>query len=188
MSRSGRERERKEFFEERGCKAVEVDRNEGGEDWMSRFIAVDRERQRKERWERIREAKFNKWYGRVKGKGVPGYLKKGWGESRWKRVARFRLGSEMKGSKYWEGEERREFRMYGGREETWEHVWEECREWKEGGGSWQDAVEWVLGEKGEEEGWMRELERERTGRKVIGANEGMNEGMNGGREREEGGG
>ena len=29
--------------------------------------------------------------------GVPGYLKKGWGKSRWRRVARFRLGSEMMG-------------------------------------------------------------------------------------------
>lgn len=25
------------------------------------------------------------------------YLEKGWGESRWKRIARYRLGNEMKG-------------------------------------------------------------------------------------------
>jgi len=38
----------------------------------------------------------------VKGEGVPGYLKKGWGKSRWRRVARFRLGREMRGGRYWE--------------------------------------------------------------------------------------
>jgi len=35
---------------------------------------------------------------------------------------------------------------------TWEHVWEECRRWKEGrerGESWQKACKKVLGEEGE---------------------------------------
>lgn len=36
----------------------------------------------KERWEKIEEARFNKWYNRVKGKRVPGYLKEGWKEKR----------------------------------------------------------------------------------------------------------
>ena len=35
--------------------------------------------QEEERWEKIGESKYNRWYGRVKGPGVPGYLKKGWG-------------------------------------------------------------------------------------------------------------
>lgn len=100
----------------------------------------------------------------MKGEGVPGYLKKGWGESRWKRVARFRLGSEVKESRYWEGEKLKRCRMCrGGGEESCEHVWEDCREWKEGGGSWQNAVDWVLREEGEGERWMRELERKRAG-------------------------
>lgn len=43
----------------------------------------------------------------------------------------------------------------------WEHVWEGCREWRKGGGTWQEAFEWILGEKGEEERWMREVEEER---------------------------
>lgn len=30
-----------------------------------------------ERWEEIRNSEYNKWYGRVKGKGIPGYMKKG---------------------------------------------------------------------------------------------------------------
>lgn len=45
-------------------------------------------------------------------------MKKGWGESRWKRVARFRLGSEVKESRYWEGEELKKCRMCGGGEKN----------------------------------------------------------------------
>jgi hypothetical protein len=51
--------------------------------------AKEKEWQRGERWERIRRSRYNNWYKEVKGEGIPGYLKKGWGESRWKRVARF---------------------------------------------------------------------------------------------------
>lgn len=76
---------------------------------------------------------------------------------------RFRLGNEMREGRYWEKEERRRCRLCEGEEETWEHVWERCREWREGGGSWQEAVRWVLGEEGEGERWLRELEGERRG-------------------------
>ena len=76
---------------------------------------MERERraQEEERWRRIGEGKYNKWYGRVKGTGVPGYLKKGWGEDRWKRVAKFRLGNEMREARYWEEEEKRRCRICG---------------------------------------------------------------------------
>lgn len=40
--------------------------------------------------------RYNRWYGTIKNEGVLGYLKKGWGESRWKRIARFKLGNEMR--------------------------------------------------------------------------------------------
>jgi len=94
--------------------------------------------------------------------GVPGYLKKGWGEGRWSRVARFRLGNEVQERKYWEEEGKKMCRLCGGGEmETWEHIWERCREWSGEGGSWNEAVLWVLGEEGEGEEWMREVEGER---------------------------
>lgn len=74
-------------------------RNEGE---LKGEMLVERERklQREERWRRIAEARSNVWYGRVKGEGIPGYLKKGWGESRWQRVAWFRLRNEMRGENY----------------------------------------------------------------------------------------
>lgn len=49
-----------------------------------------------ERRERIRNSRYNRWYGTIKNEGVLGYLKKGWGESRWRRIARFKLGNEMR--------------------------------------------------------------------------------------------
>lgn len=52
--------------------------------------------QANEKRERIGNSRYNKWYCMIKNEGLPGYLKKRWGESRWKRIARFRLGNEMR--------------------------------------------------------------------------------------------
>lgn len=52
--------------------------------------------------------------------------------------------------------------------ETWEHLWKRCRKWKSEGGSWHDKVEWVLGDEGEGEIWMREVEKERGEAKESG--------------------
>ena len=49
--------------------------------------------------------------------------------------------------------------MCGGQRETWEHVWEERRSWKEEEGSWQEACKRIL--VGEGEGWMREVKKKR---------------------------
>lgn len=61
---------------------------------------------------------------------IPGYLKKEWRESRWKRIARFRLGNEIREGRYWEEERKRVCRICEGEIETREHVWESCGEWK----------------------------------------------------------
>jgi len=68
----------------------------------------------------------------VKIVGIPEYLKKGWGESRWRRVIRYKLGNEMRKSVYWEGEDKRMCRVCRYEEDTWEHVWERCRDWELG--------------------------------------------------------
>lgn len=72
-SLKGWEEERKEAVESGRWKIEEVEglRDEGqwrGEDWYGR----ERRRQREERWKEIGEAKFNRWYGLIKGEGVPG--------------------------------------------------------------------------------------------------------------------
>lgn len=58
--------------------------------------------------------------------GISKYLKEKGKEGRMIRVARFRLGSEMREGRYWEGEETRRYRICGWVEETWEHVVEVC--------------------------------------------------------------
>lgn len=58
----------------------------------------------------------------------------------------------------------------GGGLETWRHVWEECVSWKAEGG-WQEMMEKVLGDDGEGEVWMKELERLREGEKEGGREE-----------------
>lgn len=53
-------------------------------------------------------------------------MKKNWRKSRWQRIARFRLGNEIKRGRYWESEKKKKCRVCGRGEETWEHIWEEC--------------------------------------------------------------
>lgn len=75
---------------------------------VSELIRKDREDQRIERWERILNSKYSRQYREVKGEGVPEYLKKGWDESKWRRIIRFRLGNEIREGVYWEKEENKE--------------------------------------------------------------------------------
>lgn len=49
-----------EFIIERGYRVKEVDRREGSDDWDSRLVAVDKERQRRKRWEMISGLKYNR--------------------------------------------------------------------------------------------------------------------------------
>ncbi|EZA56063.1 hypothetical protein X777_03890 [Ooceraea biroi] len=57
-------------------------KREEGRYWYGEIEKVNKEKQTEERWKRIRESRYNSWYKEVKGRGLPGYLKKGWGESR----------------------------------------------------------------------------------------------------------
>lgn len=54
-------------------------------------------------------------------------MKEGWGERRWKRIAKFRLGGGQREGRYWEDEEKRVCRLCGRKEKTWEHVWVRCK-------------------------------------------------------------
>lgn len=136
------EKDREDFFRERGMERKEMEDGGMAEEHLGFLEKRAREAQKKER-KTIGESRYNKWYGKVKREEIPGYLKKGWGEGRWMRVAR--LGKE---GRYWGEREERLCRMYRGGGETWEHVWEECEGW-EREGKWQEMVETILGEEGE---------------------------------------
>lgn len=82
--------------------------------------AKNRIRQKRQKWNKINGSKYNRWYKMVKKEGCRS-LKKRWEESRWRRVARFKLenrrktgGKEKK--KYYAscvGEKKRYRNMYG---------------------------------------------------------------------------
>jgi len=157
------EEERRDFFEEKNWDIKEIEKmREEGELRREDIVARERRWQEEERWEKIKGSRYNRWYSRVKGRGIPEYLKKGWKEEKWQRVAKFRLGDGMRGNRYWEGDEERKCRICGWGEETWEHVWEECTDWGVEKG-WQEMVDEMLGEEGEGEVWMRKLEEIREG-------------------------
>jgi len=46
------------------------------ENWINKIEERNKERQRKERWEKIKGSKYNKWYKEIKERGIPRYLKK----------------------------------------------------------------------------------------------------------------
>ena len=110
------------------------------------------------------------WEG--EGNGCAGVSEERVGEDRWKRVARFRLGNEMREGRYSEEEEKRRCRICGQGEESWEHVWEVCTGWVVERG-WQSALVEVLGDDGGEE-WMKRLEERRE---MCGGSVGMNGGL-----------
>lgn len=59
-------------------------------------ITTEKEMQRLKRCERIRSLEYNGWCKWIKRQGIPAYLTKGWGESRWQRIARHKLRSDRK--------------------------------------------------------------------------------------------
>jgi len=96
--------------------------------------------------------------------GVPKYLRERGKEKRMSRIARFRLGSEMREGRFWEEEEKRKCRLCGWEEETWEHVVEVCM--REEGDGKKRIVE-LLNEGGGE-GWMKKLQKRREDQGVWG--------------------
>lgn len=61
------EKDRRNFFEERGIGMLER-KEEEGENWYGEMEERDRQMQRKQRRERIERARYNRWYKEVKGK------------------------------------------------------------------------------------------------------------------------
>ena len=134
------EEERKKFFRDREIEnVIEIKYEE--------IEKRDREEEVIERWGKIEESRYNKWYGVVKKEGLPKYLEKGWGERKWTKVARFRLGNEVKECIYWEKEKNRKCRICESEEGTWEPVWERCVRGSEEEEGWQENVEKFWGKK-----------------------------------------
>jgi len=88
-------------------------------------------------------------------------------------VLRFRVGNEMRETRYWEDREGRLCRVCGWEIESWEHVLDSCSGGGGEGGLSRERVKMILEEGGGGEVWLRELERERG--RVIGEQGGVSE-------------
>jgi hypothetical protein len=93
----------------------------------------DRDTDKQERRERIREARYNREYERCVTEDVPVYLGRESTKER-KMMARFRCGNEERENKYWMEEEERMCRMCREERETIEHMWRGCGEGGKGTG------------------------------------------------------
>lgn len=131
----------------------------------------DLEIQMQERFERVGKLRWNKWYKKIRTIGLSRYLKGKEKENRLTLIARFRLGSEIRKGRYWEGEENRRCRICGWVEESWEHVVEVCI--REGKGGGREEILEILEDDGREKSCMRKLlsrrrEKEKKGGRTDG--------------------
>jgi len=95
-------------------------RGKGGKVGREVVERIDKEIQQQERFERIQKSRWNR-YKEIGTMETPRYLRERRKEERMIRVARFRLGNELREGKYWE-EEKRRCRICGWEEKMWEHV------------------------------------------------------------------
>ncbi|XP_043263555.1 LOW QUALITY PROTEIN: uncharacterized protein LOC122403853 [Colletes gigas] len=151
-----------------GCRGLGGVR-EGGEGASGRggwegWEEEDGRRQEEERWGKIVQSRYNRWYREMVVRELPRYLRTGWGEVRYGRLARYRMGNEMRGGEYWGDEEERRCRVCGGEEETWEHVLERCTGDEAEGKGIGEKIREILDEGGGGEGRIKRLEGRRRKR------------------------
>lgn len=155
------EKERRKYCEERGYSVEELKRRrEKGRSMVGELEERDKELQGQENGKKIRESSYNNWYREIVTVGKPRYLRGRRKEEKRRRIARFRLGNEMRAGRYWEQAEERKCRICGWEEETWEHVLERCEEGR--GVNIGERIREILDDGGGGEEWMEELERKRS--------------------------
>lgn len=134
-----------------------------GKQSLEKIVEKWGKKDRENRWRKILESNYNKWYKVVKEEGMPNYLIKIRDESKRNRVLRFRVGEGMNEHKYWMEEDERLCRICKYEKEDWGHVLDRCgREEGHEERSVGERVCSVLSGNGEGERWMKELENKRA--------------------------
>jgi hypothetical protein len=152
------EKEREKYCRRNGYAREEVERMRAEGRWMCAELSErDRDTDKQERRERIREARYNREYERCVTEEVPVYLGRESTKER-KMMARFRCGNEERENKYWMEEEERMCRMCREERETIEHMWRGCGEMREREEKERGEI---LNEDGREIGWMKEVWKRR---------------------------
>jgi hypothetical protein len=116
------EKGRHKYCRRNGCASEEVERLRAEGRWMCVELSErDRDTDKQERRERIRESRYNREYERCVTEEVPVYLARESAKER-KMMARFRCGNKERENRYWTEEEKR-CRMCREERETIEHMW-----------------------------------------------------------------
>jgi hypothetical protein len=151
-------KERENYCRRNGYASEEEERLRAEGRWMCAELSErDRDTNKQERRERIRDSRYNRKYEKCMTDDVPVYLGRESAKER-KMMARFRCGNEERENRYWtEGEERR-CRMYHEESETIEHMWSGCGEMRAREGKERREL---LSEDGREIGWMKEIWKRR---------------------------
>ncbi|KAH0813914.1 hypothetical protein GEV33_008877 [Tenebrio molitor] len=137
------EKEREKYCRRNGYASEEVERVRAEGRWMCAELSErDRDTDKQERRERIRESRYNREYERCVTEDVPVY----------------RCGNEERENKYWMEEEERMCRMCREERETIEHMWRGCGEMREREEKERGEI---LNEDGREIGWMKEVWKRR---------------------------
>jgi hypothetical protein len=140
-------REREKYCRRNGYASEEVERVRAEGRWMCAELSErDRDTDKQERRERIRESRYNREYERCVTEDILVYLGKESAKER-KMMARFRCGNEERENRYWM-EER----------ETIEHMWRGCGEMREREEKERGEI---LSEDGREIGWIKEVWKRR---------------------------
>jgi hypothetical protein len=152
------EKEREKYYRRNGYASEEVERVGAEGSGVAELSERDRDTDKQERREKIRESRYNREYERCVTEDVPVYLGKERAKER-KMMATFRCGNEKRENRYWMEEEERICRM---------HMWRGCGEMRERKEKERGEI---LSEDGREIEWMKvvwksreRIEKERGGK------------------------
>jgi len=113
-------------FENGGSSRWEREAEEDqGKDSLGNWRKKFKKKKDQERWQKIRNSRSAKDYQRWTMEERPEYLE--WKDKkRMQMMARFRCCNEWRGERYWKIENEKLCRICGWKNETWQHLKEEC--------------------------------------------------------------
>lgn len=150
---------RREFFEKVGglewVKAMDAKEDNLGKlaDEESKIRENAREREEKERWQKIIESRYNEKYIEVIVGKTPAYLEGNRKKEEVRTIARFRVGNEERNNKFWEEDEKKKCRICYLGKETLDHLRGICA----GMEVIEEERNILLGEDGAGLAWMEKI-------------------------------
>lgn len=157
------ERRRREVLEEAGISNEEWNEKREKEETKKIAREIKERIERKEeqvRRKKIEDSKYNETYKNIMTEGTPLYLKGKRNKKERNMIARYRCGSETRGSKHWLEEAEKKCRICGEGTENIVHILKECEETKD-----EMTVEEFLKEDGSGREMMKRIDKIREGKR-----------------------